>query len=215
MPTPNRRSRRRRPKPYQRRALAQRCDGFPAIMASPNARRRQTAIHEAGHAVIGRVLAMSCKGATIQPDHDSAWHAILEGPYTTVAEWERRGHYRDPQVVYIGRILTFMAGAEAVRMLLGVLDDLGDHDDLTQVWYMLEDMPRAPADLGRYELRLRQMACMLVRRHRERIERVADELERRTTLSRSHLDRLVGRSIADVRMNAPFLALMANAADDN
>jgi hypothetical protein len=108
-------------------------------MASPNARRRQTAIYEAGHAVIGRVLAMSCKGATIRPDHDSSGHAILEGIYTTMSDWERRGHYRDPHAIYVGRILTFMAGADAVRMLLGVVDDPGDNDDRAQVWYMLED----------------------------------------------------------------------------
>jgi hypothetical protein len=59
------------------------------------------------------------------------------------------------------------------------------------------------------------MAHMLVQRHRQRIERVANELERRTTLSRTRLDRLVGRSIADVRMNAPLLALMAKATADN
>jgi hypothetical protein len=135
--------------------------------------------------------------------------------YTTMAEWGRRGHYRDQRAVYIGRILTFMAGAEAARILLGVHDDLGDGDDRRQVWYILDDMPRAPTDPSRYELRLRQMARMLVRRHRERIVRVADELERRTTLSSSRLDKLVGRSIADVRMNAPFLALLAKADDDN
>ena len=187
----------------------------PAIMTPSKARRRQTAIHEAGHAVIGRVLAMSCKGATIRPDHDSVGHAITEDIYRTQTEWERRGHWRDPHAIYVGRILTFMAGAEAVRVLLGEVDDPGDDDDRMQVLYMLDDMPRAPADLGRYERRLRQITRMLVRRHRERIERVADELERRTTLSASRLDTLVGRSIDDVRMNAPFLLALTKAVEDN
>jgi len=30
-----------------------------------------TAFHEAGHAVIGRVLGMACGQVTIVPDHDS------------------------------------------------------------------------------------------------------------------------------------------------
>ena len=77
-------------------------------------------------------------------------------------------------------------------MLLGIVDDFGDDDDRTQVRYMLEGMPRAPADLGRYELRLRQMARMLVRRHRKRIERVANELKRRMTLEQI-ASRQIGR----------------------
>jgi hypothetical protein len=52
------------------------------------------------------------------------------------------------------------------------------------------------------------MARMLVRRHRERIERVAKALLAETTLSAEKLDALVGRSVADVKVNAPFLLMM-------
>jgi hypothetical protein len=31
---------------------------------------RRTATHEAGHALIGRVLTLLCGGATIRPNHD-------------------------------------------------------------------------------------------------------------------------------------------------
>jgi hypothetical protein len=52
------------------------------------------------------------------------------------------------------------------------------------------------------------MTRMLMRRHRTRIDRVADALIVKTTLSGEELDRLVGRSVADVRVNVPFLSEM-------
>jgi len=50
------------------------------ISMAPNDGRRPTAYHEAGHAVIGRVLGMTCGGATIVPDYDAcAWgNAIID-----------------------------------------------------------------------------------------------------------------------------------------
>ena len=61
------------------------------------------------------------------------------------------------------------------------------------------------ADWDRLEPRLRAMTRMLVRRHRTRIDRVAKALLAKTSLSARALDKLVGRSIDDVRVNAPFL----------
>jgi hypothetical protein len=58
------------------------------------------------------------------------------------------------------------------------------------------------------EARLRAMTRMLVRRHRARIERVAKALLANTTLSAEELDKLVGRSVNDVKVNAPFLLAM-------
>lgn len=52
------------------------------------------------------------------------------------------------------------------------------------------------------------MTRMLVRRHKKRIERVAKALLARTTVSAKALDKMVGRSIDDVRINAPFLLAM-------
>ena len=59
------------------------------------------------------------------------------------------------------------------------------------------------------------MTRMLVRRHRARIERVAAALLERKTLSREELDRLVGRSVDDVKVNAPFLLLMHQHRDED
>ena len=43
---------------------------------------KATAYHEAGHAVIGRVLTLSCGRATIKPDRAEAGHA---SPTTPIA----------------------------------------------------------------------------------------------------------------------------------
>ena len=68
---------------------------------------------------------------------------------------------------------------------------------------------------SRIEPRLRAMTRMLVRRHRALIERVAAALLERRTLSREELDHLVGRSVDDVKVNAPFLLLMHQHRDED
>jgi hypothetical protein len=51
-----------------------------------------------------------------------------------------------------------------------------------------------------------------VRRHQGRIELVARALLAKTTLSAKALDKLVGRSVDDVKVNAPFLLAMHDGA---
>jgi len=81
------------------------------------------------------------------------------------------------------------------------------HEDRYQCDLMaeeLDDSERWPE----IEPRLRAKTRMLVRRHRARIERVAEALIAKQTLSRKQLDRLVGRSVDDVKVNAPFILEM-------
>jgi hypothetical protein len=99
-----------------------------------------------------------------------------------------------------------MAGAEAEKELLGSTV-IGDGDDRDQIALMAEELPGG-ADWGKLEPRLRAMARMLVRRHQKRIELVARALLAKTTLSAKALDKLVGRSVDDVKVNAPFLLAM-------
>lgn len=169
--------------------------------------RRNTAYHEAGHAVIGRVLDLDCGHATIVADHDSSGHAITEDPWVTAGRWEARywaefertgkmPRYRDVESVFRARILTFMAGREAELELLGD-GGLGEGDDRYQIELMAEQIPipGAEDDLAaawsRYEARLRRQARRLVRRHRERIERVAEALLKHGRLEAAELDALV------------------------
>jgi ATP-dependent Zn protease len=170
---------------------------------------RHTAIHEAGHAVIARVLTLVCGDATIVPDYDdgSAGCSITEDPWRCSSEWEKRGKVRDnPDAVWHARIIAFMAGAEAEAGLLGSVQG-GDGDDRYQIELMAEELVNC-RNWKKFETRLRAITRMLVHRHRVLIERVEVALLERKTLSREELDDLVGRSVDDVKVNAPFLLMM-------
>jgi hypothetical protein len=80
-----------------------------------------TATHEAGHAVIARVLTLSCAGASVVPDYEdgAAGYSLTDDPWQCVSEWERRGKVRGPDAVWHARIMMAMAGAEGEIELLG------------------------------------------------------------------------------------------------
>ncbi len=171
-----------------------------------------TAIHEASHAVVARVLTLACGQATIVPDYvaGEAGHSITEEPSTCEYEWEKRGKVRDSEnAIWHARIMSFMAGAEGEVVLLGSTQ-CGDGDDRYQIELMAEYL-EGRESWSRIEPRLRAMTRTLVRRHRALIERVATALIERKTLSREELDKLIGRSVDDVKINAPFLLAMHRA----
>lgn len=146
-------------------------------------RERSTAVHEAGHAVIGRILKQVCGSVTIVPDHDSLGHSIAADPFVTMSAWEEQGRYRDEASVFRGRMLAMMAGAEAEVAILGRCAG-GDGDDRREIEWMaisglgLDDEAARAA----YLARLRSRATWLCRRHRELIETVADALMQAGTL---------------------------------
>jgi hypothetical protein len=172
-------------------------------------KRTATAYHEAGHAVIGRVLTLACGGATTKPDYRerTSGFAITADPYDCIYQWEKRGKWRTPNIVWIARIMTFMAGAEAEVELLGHHEPQLDSEDRREIAYMMEEA--GPVS----EERLRRMTRALVRRHKARIERVAKTLLAMTSLSSEALDKIVGRSVDDVKPNSPLLIAMHLSGD--
>ena len=172
---------------------------------------RHTAVHEAGHAVIGRVLTLVCGGVSTEPDFETgeAGSAIIADHFACTYAWEKRGKVRTDDAALHGRIIAYMAGAEAEVVILGSTQG-GDGNDRLQIALMSEELVTG-ADWDRLEARLRAMTRMLVRRHRVLIERVADTLIAKGKLTEKQLDRLVGRSVDDVKVNAPTLLLMSGA----
>jgi hypothetical protein len=148
------------------------------------------AVHEAGHAVIGRVCGLLCGHVTINRN-------LLEGEegysqagniWDICAVWEQRGKLRSLKSIMIGRVLHDMAGAEAERVLIGCCKG-GDNDDRYHAARILQ------FDLGRddekYERQLRRMCGMLAKRHRQTIEAVAKKLIEKRKLSGKAIDKLI------------------------
>jgi ATP-dependent Zn protease len=156
-----------------------------------------TAIHEAGHAVIGRVLKQVCGQATIEPnlDEGEAGHAITADPHVTLGHWLddlERWRGNDALVsIMRGRILTYMAGRAAEEEFFGSCAG-GDDDDCRQIDLMLDSLLPSDADVPRYAQRLRDHTRTLVRRHRATIARVAALLLERKTLQPEEIERALG-----------------------
>jgi hypothetical protein len=76
-------------------AINDRIDDVVEISKRRHPHRKSTAYHEAGHAVIARVLTLASGPATIKPDYDEG---IAGFSITDVniceAEWEKRGKVR-------------------------------------------------------------------------------------------------------------------------
>jgi hypothetical protein len=158
---------------------------------------KHTAVHEAGHAVIARVLGLRCGELTIVANLDEGYAGCSHAsdPWLTVDDWERAGRYREHDIrqAYRGYVLGLMAGAEAEIEILGEAEEDGDADDrhwiIRAAWS--SDSGIGASRWHRYEPRLRRQARRLVRKHREKIERVANALLERRTLTKEEADRLV------------------------
>jgi ATP-dependent Zn protease len=155
--------------------------------------RRHTAIHEAGHVVVARVLGIPCDRVTIVADEDSAGHGLIPDPYAILdVWWEGRGKYhRTFESALRARVLAFMAGRQAEEEILGSCHD-GDGEDRYQVASMLESLVR-DAEVVRVAARFRMTTRALVRRHRAAIGRVAALLIRHGTLDAAAIDGALGR----------------------
>jgi len=165
--------------------------------------RWSTAIHEAGHAVIGRVLSLRCGGASIVPDFDAgeAGHSILDDPWATVQDWEYQGKRHDRiDKALRARIIVLMAGAEAEELIIGKFTG-GDGDDRYEITSLAtsSDSGLTADKWTRFEPRMRRQCRRLVRRYAEPIKLVAKALIERDTLQAEEIDDLAFQVADDVR----------------
>jgi ATP-dependent Zn protease len=158
-----------------------------------NDQKRATAYHEAGHAVIGRVLGMTCGGATILPDYDEgiAGHSISRDE-RSIADWECRGRSRWVSM-FRARIMMLMAGRESEIECFGRGETavFGDGNDLREIYLTISE---ADVPDEAFLARLRVKTRGLVRRHRRAITQVAAALMKHGSLDEQQIDAIVTAS---------------------
>jgi len=150
---------------------------------------RSTAIHEAGHVVIGRVLEMPCGQVTILREDDTLGHAVVDNLWEP-GDGPRRAFME-------AACVTLFAGREAQRVILDIDDEAGDRSDRARAVELITGFPpRGCSMVGdaawiRYEDKLRVRSNRLVRLHRLPIERVAAALLKHGTLQPADVDAAV------------------------
>lgn len=140
------------------------------------------AVHEGGHAVIGRVLGLPCGGASIEGDHP---HASIGHGWMLTRE---RSHARELVEAYI---MASMAGAEAEHILLNYWHE-GHTDEMDQQHIRrLAKTIRWPGGWRAARKRLQQRTHELIKQHRDPIRRVALALLKHHRLDGPTIDGIV------------------------
>jgi hypothetical protein len=137
---------------------------------------------------------------SIEPDNREGigGFAVVDDPWQIQSNWEDRGKFRDIASVFRSRIMASMAGAEAEIVCIGRCAG-GDLDDRYQIALMFEQFAVPGSTISgdaaeeAYEARLRSRTTALVRRHRAKIERLAELLQVRRTVSAAEVDKLLSR----------------------
>ena len=91
--------------------------------------------------MIGRVLGMTCGGATIVPDYEAleAGHAVTNVDQS-ISDWDARGRWRWVSM-FRARIIVLMAGRESETEIFGKDPDaqFGDAYDLREIDRSLDE----------------------------------------------------------------------------
>ena len=151
------------------------------------AERLFTAQHESGHAVISRLLTgFSSGGAWVEvgPGYVRG-DTITPSLDCIVRRWTNVGRRFDADSPVLARIMMLSGGSEAERARYGCASG-GDGSDRANIAelvpYVSEDLRDEAADL------FRAAAFQMICKHRETIDRVADALAERLSLSNAEID---------------------------
>lgn len=153
-----------------------------------NQKLRHAAVHEAGGAVVARMLGLTCGRATLVPDYEEPAEVAYFFEAVHAFEW-RHHHshrYRDDRAFWHGKIIATMAGAEAEREILGSCLEGNGHG--RQQWDLVGDNLGYSDDWSKRAARLRRFARQLVKRHRSAILHFAKQL-----IAADQLDDLLAR----------------------
>jgi len=147
------------------------------------------AVHEAGHAVIARVLGVNSGYANLVPDYEEQTpsHAFI---FDALQAWEwNRLHPRrsgDDRPFWRGRVIATMAGVEAEREIIGWCAGDAEHD--CRRCDPMGDNPAYSNGPPELSARMRRFARQLVKRHRNAILSFAEQL-----IAADELDELLAR----------------------
>jgi ATP-dependent Zn protease len=156
-----------------------------------------TAVHEAGHAVVSVVLGFGCHSVTIIPDYaeETSGCMIRDGDQWAALErwWGDGRFYRDEDVALRAMAIIWAAGAAAEIELLGSCA-VGDGDDRYNISSVALSVigeyagPEGDARWDRWLAMIDRQARRMVRRHRDKIEKLAHKLMSRQTMSGQEID---------------------------
>ena len=160
---------------------------------------RRVAVHEAGHAVIGRVLGLECGQVFVDAE-------ILLVISSTASRRSREFRAATPRrhrpidMIERYQIIGSMAGAEAEVAILGDCDG-GDAADRRDIGHMLEDLRVDDDRRAAWERRLRRWTMALCRRHVDQIKRLAEARMRNDCMSDEEVRRVIGlpHPMAEIR----------------
>jgi hypothetical protein len=171
------------------------------MSARPNAaRERSTAIHEAGHAIVGLALGLQPRRVSIVPDEDSLGHVENFG-FARVVDYklDPEGHprrvyrpwspeYDDPRRLD-RRIIVCMAGVTAERLVVGRRYNwVGAAADMRTATGWLLYFQESDRTTDRHSAYLWSLTGDLVEHSREDIEALADALLVKRTMTRADIE---------------------------
>ena len=170
----------------------------PAGDSGPSPEQISIAYHEAGHAVIARVLAVLSGGIWLDGNGEELGGVTVADPWLILDTWMERKKYRGESSALRARIIAYMAGREAELAFVGtqLRRNDGDHDEIAT---MLEALSvpitgeSSSADRERYGERLRKRTRAMVRRHSREIHRLAAEVQKRGSLRLHEIDLILSR----------------------